>query len=137
MIFNLSESAGKLLPHYDVCIIGSGPAGLIVANELPSTLRVCVLESGSLEKTRFADGLRDTRSEGGYRIKTESRERVLGGASSTWSGLSGKFEPIDLEKRSWVPYSGWPITFEELESYYDLAAARYAFPPTSCFTRDL
>ncbi len=36
---------------YDICIIGSGPAGLVLANELKDTnLRICILESGGLSK---------------------------------------------------------------------------------------
>jgi hypothetical protein len=28
-------------------------------------------------------------------------------------------DALDLQKRSWVPYSGWPIPREELEPFYD------------------
>jgi 2-polyprenyl-6-methoxyphenol hydroxylase-like FAD-dependent oxidoreductase len=45
----------------DVCIVGSGPAGLTLAAELAGTpLRVLVLESGGLESSEEVDALATT-----------------------------------------------------------------------------
>ena len=53
MITNLSESKITEFPEYDICIVGSGPGGMTVANELKDAgLRICVLESGRLRPTR-------------------------------------------------------------------------------------
>ncbi len=30
-------------------------------------------------------------------------------------------DPIDFETRYWVPYSGWPVTFDQMAPYYDRA----------------
>lgn len=68
------------LRSYDLCIIGSGPAGMTVASELVRARKgvtLCVLESGGREPTAFADQLRAVESEG-IAIKIESRERVFG-----------------------------------------------------------
>lgn len=131
MIIDLGEATP--LEGYDVCIVGSGPSGMTVATELKgSGLKVCVLESGKLKPTRYGDALRKVKSEG-IEIKDYSRERVVGGASTTWSGLSSPLDPIDLEKRPFMAHSGWPITRDELLPFYEAAAERYRFPPLDYF----
>jgi len=129
VIIDSNELTDLNPPPYDICIVGSGPAGLTVANELrDSGRRVAVLESGQVEKTEHADRLRTVLTTGGVPIKHNSRERVLGGASATWDGLSAPLERIDVEERPWVPLSGWPIPHAQLLSYYRPAADRYGFP---------
>lgn len=120
--------------EYDVCIVGSGPAGGTLANELSeSGLRVCVLESGKWERTNFCDQLRDVESVS-LKIKPYSRERQVGGTSNTWGGLSSQLDPIDFEDRTWLTVEGWPITRESLQPYYKLAIERYRFPPLTSYT---
>lgn len=134
MIVDLGKKAQHTSAEYDVCIIGSGPAGVTVANELRGTgLKVCVLESGTLKRKEYADKLRNVISEG-INIKDCSRERIIGGASSTWSGLSSIFDPIDFKKRPWVSGSGWPFSYKELLKYYDRASDAYNFPCVSSFS---
>ena len=67
----------RAFPHYDVCIVGSGPAGITVCAELmESGRRICVLESGTETNTEFADSLRKVDSYG-IRVPPESRERSV------------------------------------------------------------
>lgn len=118
----------QIIPEYDLCIIGSGPAGLTVVNEMKNSgLKIAVLESGKLKNTEHFDRLRRVVSKG-IKIKEYSRERIFGGASTTWSGLSSHLDVIDFEERSYVPFSGWPISRDELMSYYKKAADNYGFP---------
>ena len=137
MIFNLKQIRNNGgIPQYDVCIIGSGPAGLTVANELSSTrLKICVLESGDLRRSLFADKFREVDYQG-IKVKNDSRERVFGGTSSTWAGLSSVLEPTDLEKKDYISYSGWPISYTELSKYYAKASEIYNFPPLSFYDKD-
>jgi choline dehydrogenase-like flavoprotein len=128
MIVDLGATDAGELPEHDVCIVGSGPAGATVAEELAGAgLRVCVLESGRRRPTPHHDGLRRVLSEG-IEVKPWSRERILGGASTTWAGLSAPLDEVDLEPRPWLAHSGWPIGRQELERYWSLAAERYGFP---------
>lgn len=128
MIRDLDRDDPREGARYDVVVVGSGPAGATVAAELAgSGLRICVLESGAAKPTARAERLKEVRSEG-IRIKDYSRERVLGGASTTWAGLSSPLDPIDFETRAWVPDSGWPIARADLEPYWSAASRRYRFP---------
>jgi choline dehydrogenase-like flavoprotein len=120
---------------YDVVIVGSGPAGLTIANELRGRgLRIAVLESGETRRTAHADELKKVWSDGQIVVGPSSRQRVIGGTSSTWDGLSAPLEPIDVEPRPWIPLSGWPLPYEELQRYYAPAAERYGFPDPELYT---
>jgi choline dehydrogenase-like flavoprotein len=104
----------------DVCIIGAGAAGLALAREfLGSTTRICVVESGGLGPDAFANSLNLGTNLGlpYYDLET-TRERQFGGTTATWSGRCVPLDPIDFETRPWVPYSGWPIGYDDLKSYY-------------------
>lgn len=132
MIRKLDQAEGAELGPYDVCVVGSGPAGATVVAELAgSGLRVALLESGGLRPTPRGDALRRVASEG-IQIKDASRERVLGGASTTWAGLSSPLEPIDLEPRPYVR-GAWPLGSAELQALYAEAGQRYRFPAPSAY----
>jgi choline dehydrogenase-like flavoprotein len=132
MLRDLDSLEADSLPEYDVCIVGSGPAGMTVAAELVgSGLRVVVLESGRAVVTKQGDALRPVESRG-IHIKDYSRERVLGGASTTWAGLAAPLDEIDFADRPWLEESGWPIERDELWTYWD-AAERYRFPTRDSF----
>jgi choline dehydrogenase-like flavoprotein len=131
VIRDLDPSTAAL--ECDVCIVGAGPAGITVARELAGTgARVILLESGKRRRTTHADALKRATSEG-IKVKDYSRERVLGGASSTWAGLSSPFDEADFAHRPWLQHSGWPIDRAELMPYYARAAALYGFPALEKF----
>lgn len=133
VIVDLADHSGSI-PDYDVCIVGSGPAAMTVARELASRrVHLCVLESGRLKPEPFGDRLRRVESDG-IAIKEYSRERVFGGASTTWAGLSSPLDEIDFAPREYVAHSGWPIARAELIHYYELAAERYRFAHPRMFT---
>ena len=104
----------------DLCIIGAGPAGIAIARELlGSRLRVAVLAGGGFAEDRSTQKLYS-----GVNVGIESftpylsRVRRFGGSTSRWAGMSRPFEPMDFEKRSFVPHSGWPVSAEEMRPYY-------------------
>ena len=47
-----------------------------------------------------------------------ARLHYFGGTTGHWAGWCARLDPIDFEKRPWVPHSGWPIGYADLESYY-------------------
>jgi choline dehydrogenase-like flavoprotein len=130
MILDLSEQEpDDSALRFDLVVIGTGPAGGVVVaelNRLHPGLSIGVLESGRRRPWAFADRLRKAPWTG-MRIKPHSRERVLGGASTTWSGLSSPMDPIELRARPWLEVSGWPLDSAALKPYYQAAADRYRF----------
>jgi choline dehydrogenase-like flavoprotein len=51
------------------------------------------------------------------------RLRYFGGSTNEWGGWCRPLKPIDFEEQPWVPYSGWPFSFGDLEPYYRRAQA--------------
>ena len=110
----------------DVCIIGMGPAGITLARALygsgAKAPNILCLESGGLEPDVNTQAL--TRGEVTglpYYPLESTRLRYFGGASGHWGGYCRQFDPIDLEARSWVPHSGWPISHRDLAAHYPTA----------------
>lgn len=109
---------------FDLCIVGSGPAGLTLAMELaPLGLRIGVLEAGergfSVESQGFFEGsVAGTQTEEHLH---SFRYRRLGGTSTAWGGRCLRFDPIDFQSRDYMPDSGWPICFDTLNRYYERA----------------
>lgn len=142
MINNLRNLPAGHQFHTDVAIIGGGVAGLVIASELAGTsIRVMVVDSGGFETDTALDRLNQVENAGrddlaqkparGYCGQRawlndvpafELRHRGIGGSTRTWIGKCAAFDEIDLEKRSWVPGSGWPIAHSELGPYLDRAA---------------
>ncbi len=102
----------------DICIVGAGAAGLLIAREFVDTdVRVIVLESGGYAPGILPDPMyhHDTL---GLPIALDSRVRAFGGTTTVWSRRWKPLDPIDFEKREWIPHSGWPLTFQDLLPYY-------------------
>lgn len=121
MIFDFLDSdTSERDFHADVCIIGGGAAGISLALGLKkSGKRIIVIESGGLdyddETQTLAAGDIIGRS---YFEIMHSRLRMLGGSTNHWQGECSRFDAIDFLKRPWVPHSGWPITFTDLQPWY-------------------
>jgi len=104
----------------DLCIIGSGAAGITLAREfIDSGVSVVVLESGGMEYSEAAQDLSEGISAG---LELEdwgaNRLRLFGGTTYHWGGWCATFTEMDFENRSWVPHSGWPINKKTLAPYY-------------------
>jgi choline dehydrogenase-like flavoprotein len=108
--------AERLAYDADVCVIGSGFAGLPLAMRcVERGLRTVVVEAGRKNAASF------TYSNSGrvdYPIGA-SRMIGLGGASGHWGGVVTRLSPDDFAVRS--KHGGavdWPLSYEDLESYY-------------------
>ncbi len=108
----------------DVCIIGAGPAGIAIARTfLGKAVRICMVESGGLAVEQISQQFCEGSSIGSPALDPgTSRTRVFGGTCKLWGGGCIPLGHDDLSTRDWVPHSGWPLTYSELEPYY--AAAR-------------
>ncbi|MBB4632252.1 FAD-dependent oxidoreductase [Sphingosinicella soli] len=114
----------------EVCIIGAGAAGIGVARRLLAQGRsVTLLESGGIDYEAETARLGAGRNVGEpYYDLEDSRLRFFGGTTAIWGGRCAELDPIDFERRDWVPHSGWPISRETLEPYYREAWAELGFP---------
>ena len=104
----------------DIAIIGAGAAGLTMARRLVEANRqVTLIESGGLDYEKATADLSAGSSIGQpYYDLAESRLRFFGGTTAIWGGRCAELDPIDFERRNWVPFSGWPISFEGLQPWY-------------------
>jgi choline dehydrogenase-like flavoprotein len=107
----------------DVCIVGAGAAGITFAKEfLGSHFKVLVLESGGLDQEVASQKLNESEVVGLPHVGVEKgRFRAFGGSTIAWGGQTLRLRALDFTKRSWVPNSGWPITLQDIEPYYDRA----------------
>ena len=104
----------------DICIVGAGAAGIVLALELIRQGKsVTLLEGGGAQ-------LEDASQEP-YRSEVvglphngvhTGRFRAQGGTTHKWGGQILPLEQIDLDRRDWVPGSGWSLTREQLDPYY-------------------
>src|SRR3954463_1233547 len=136
----------------DICVVGTGPAGLTLIKELAAEpIRICAIESGGRNLNPDAQVLNQgtTTSPDGYprHLLTAARRRQLGGTSNLWDDELNAGEgdelvrlvpldAIDFEKRDWIPHSGWPFDKSELNPYYERALKLSGAGPFAYDTSD-
>jgi choline dehydrogenase-like flavoprotein len=126
----------------DVCIIGSGAAGIPIAAELSQRGISTVLLTGGRKRERpWERDLDRGVIEAAYPHEPleANRRRVFGGTTTAWGGRCIPFDPIDFEARSWVPDSGWPLTYAELLPHFQRAmeiceAGPFSFDASETFS---
>jgi choline dehydrogenase-like flavoprotein len=136
---DLRDVTTNSLIETDLCIIGSGPAGLSIAKEFIGTnIQVLIVESGGLEEEPETQALYDIENVGAPRQMQQDlvRNRIVGGTSHTWTGRCTQFDAIDFQQRDWVPYSGWAIEQDSLDSYLDRARANLGLG-SNCYDESL
>lgn len=110
---------------FDVCVIGSGPAGTVVSRDLSTAgIKVLLIESG----TGMGQWLVDKKVQNlasytfsgttNYPLK-KTKARLLGGNSNFWTGRSERLHPSDFEIHPYTPKDNpWPISYTDLCPYY-------------------
>lgn len=108
---------------FDVCICGSGPAGMTLAIKLSKRFKVCLLEAGGYDFREESQSLYKGDITGeGYADLDQIRFRLLGGSSIAWGGTCRPLDNYDFNSRDLVKFSGWPIQRGDIDPY--LAEAR-------------
>jgi choline dehydrogenase-like flavoprotein len=137
-----------------VVIVGSGAGGGTLANELcQKGVKVVVLESGRLHTPdEFVNDewrsfkqlawLDKRTTSGSFRIATDFPElpawtcKTVGGTTVHWAGCCPRFMPHEFKATTY--YDGveganvldWPISYEDLEPYYERAEDRMGITQT-------
>ena len=112
-------ASGSLLEG-DLCVVGAGAAGISIALEwIGSGRRVLLLEGGGFDfEPRMQERYRGENVGLPYYPLHAARLHYFGGTTGHWAGFCAPFDPIDFERRDWVPHSGWPIARAALDPFY-------------------
>jgi len=104
----------------DLCVVGAGPAGIAIVDRLrESGLSIVLLESGGFDPELPAQRLFRGENLGHVYFRLDAcRFRLFGGSTNRWGGWCRPLEPVDFERREWLPWSGWPIGEAALEPYH-------------------
>lgn len=132
MKFDDLRTLDRQVIETDLCIVGSGPAGLSIAKEfVGTTVQVLVVESGSKVEDPDTQSLYEIENVGVPRQLDQDviRCRILGGTSHIWTGRCAPFDDLDFQQRSWVPHSGWSISRRSLDSYLERAGKNLGIGP--------
>ena len=104
----------------DVCIVGAGAAGILLAVELVRLGKRVILLEGGGEKIEeeSQDPYRSEVTGLPHRGVHIGRFRAKGGTTTMWGGQILELDESDFANRSWVPGSGWPFPKSELTRHY-------------------
>lgn len=115
----------------DICVVGSGPAGLSLAREFRhSTTSIIILESGGLTPEPASQALAAPGQLQFGNVERLGCNRQFGGNASVWTVQTGAtwfgirlmpLPPADFASRDHMPESGWPIGRATLDPYYGRA----------------
>ena len=130
MFKDLKQTSDNTLIESDICIIGTGAAGLSIALEFINTrFKVVVMESGGFKFEQDTQEIGNVVGVGEPLRETHTWLRMFGGTLNAWAGGWQVINEIDFEKKSSVLYSGWPIPHSEVGKYWSIVATRYRLPP--------
>jgi choline dehydrogenase-like flavoprotein len=104
----------------DVCIVGGGTAGILLAARLASRgVNTHLLEAGGLTLEDRSQDLYQLINAGHPHAGTmHGRFRTFGGSSTRWGGGLLSYEEEDLNPPASFGLPHWPIASAELEAYY-------------------
>ena len=108
----------------DICIIGAGMAGQIIAKFTSENgLKTLVLESGDEKTNEDTESLNyfDTRHISQLRKNHKNRIRQIGGSANIWANKILKMSEIDFIEKEKMKLKKWPIMFEEINKLYSEA----------------
>ncbi|HEV3121650.1 MAG TPA: GMC family oxidoreductase [Isosphaeraceae bacterium] len=120
MICDFNELENQATLATDVCVIGSGAAGITIALEFIGTaFNVVLLAGGGQRHEPESQRLYESDLVGLFHQSIhDGRARVHGGTTTLWAGQALPLDEIDFKPRDWVAHSGWPFTRELLEPFY-------------------
>jgi choline dehydrogenase-like flavoprotein len=121
MISNANQIAKDSQLTADICIVGSGAAGIAMALALSGKgLSIVLLEAGFTKQDSQSQALYagEVVDEALHSPPDKYRQRRFGGSTAIWGGRCMPVDAIDLEPRDYIPNSGWPIRYAELAPFF-------------------
>jgi choline dehydrogenase-like flavoprotein len=121
------EKAGQ--ETYDLCIVGTGPAGMILALEyqkLRPTHKILLIEYGTdspASRNKLDDSIKVVETKN-HHLPYECTNKELGGSSASWGGRCVMYDEIDFKQRKILEgQCTWNISlFHESRRYANQAA---------------
>lgn len=113
---------------HNICVVGSGPVGIVTALELARLGQsITLIESGLFKPDAAAQALSDAERADIRRNSdmTLSVQRSFGGTSNLWGAGCVPLDPIDFAYRPITADAIWPIAYSEFADYLKIAC-RYA-----------
>lgn len=116
--------------NYEVCVIGSGPAGITLATSLArSGTNVLLLEAGDMFLTDESQQNYKAAVIGDPYFELDfARLRFFGGTSGHWSGWCRALDEIAFEPKEGFDLAQWPIRKADLDPYAGAADAILEIP---------
>jgi hypothetical protein len=108
----------------DIAVVGAGPAGIVLALELAKAgYDIALIESGRFSFSEAIQNLGEANhlDPKFHAPMSECTRRQVGGASIIWGGRCLPYDPVDFDRREYIPNSEWPITYEEIKDYFQKA----------------
>jgi choline dehydrogenase-like flavoprotein len=120
----------------DVVVIGAGPAGITVAEELAGAGRhVVLVEAAGRHHGRADDDALDGDGSGEPFPLQRSRHRGFGGTSTHWTPATGlrvrPLDTVDFPARPCRPEDAWPFGMEQLAPDYERAYRSIGLDPAN------
>jgi choline dehydrogenase-like flavoprotein len=119
MLIDLAQQSGDTCLEADVCVLGSGPAGLTLARALAvQGVSVAIVEKGPHtpelrpDMTDFVCGRRE------YKGATLGRAFGFGGTSGVWGGGLLPIRPAELSARKSGDATAWPIAYSDITEHF-------------------
>jgi len=123
---------------HDVCIIGSGFAGTYLGLRLAERgIKTVIVEAGGeLNPGDSLDGetgLFPCETFGSSAFPVDFNRTIgIGGTSQKWNGVVSRFLPSDFKSQAeFGMFADWPISYDDLASYYDAAETALGMQPNN------
>lgn len=106
--------------YSDICIIGSGIAGLSLANFLNDKIKINLIDKGSKYFDPNKQMKPDVFIDNDY-IRKDKQNTLsqLGGTGNIWASRIMKLDKFDFENT--IEEYKWPLTYTEINEYYKKA----------------
>jgi choline dehydrogenase-like flavoprotein len=110
--------------HAGLVVVGAGPAGIVSALEAARRgVDVILIETGNRKQSPENQQLSvaDRQHPDVHAPVELAISRQLGGTSSIWGGRCVPYDRVDFVERDIAPDSAWPVTYEDVEPYFERA----------------